>query len=367
MAVLAQQSNESKQSGSIYQPCLNPTRLAAFKPSTKAISEFRPIPEVTAKGEILPMVLGQTPAGPDYSALAMETVVVNAGLTAKFTGLCRSLDMEEAEEPRMIFPGIFIRLRFMEKKGTLPAHIAQKAKDLLAQRQGSGASDIKQSYLPRSQTVAFIQGISITENGHKLEKPAGRKAMVLSSTASESLNDLLKDCYAKKIDVFSPTEGYSIIVDALPPDKKVGRMVAVFTCRLGRQIPITEEKAKSLWTPWSDAFVKYSQASLLKKAIAAFGLDIVEVVFPDEVAALQAAAPVTVVAPVQAPAPAKVVAASKPAVEALQVDDGPPQLTAGDEYDDSIAVPPEPVAPPKAMPSGAEMAEDFDKLLKDLE
>ena len=275
---------------------------------------------------------------------------------------------------RMIFPGLFIRLRSMEKKGTLPEHIKAKAIELLASRQPAGGTgDIKTQYLPRAQNLVFMQGISLSENGKALEKPAARKAMVLSSTAAESLNDLLKDCFAKKIDVFSPSKGYTIVVKGLPPDKKVGRLIPIFVCELGRQIPLTEEKVKSLWTPWESALVIKTQAELLRKAVAAFGPDIVEVVFPDEFAALVADDRTKVQAVVtQKPAPMAPKAAPAPTAPALEVDDGPPQLSAGEEEQDSVFVPDAPApghekATPVAVPDGAAAAAEFDQLLKDLE
>jgi hypothetical protein len=372
-ALVQTQGSQSGPKVTPYQACLKKDKLAALKPNTDTVTEFRPIPEVTAKGEILPMVLGRSGENFNYSAVASEVVTIGAGQAIKYTGLCRSSDGNETNETDMIFACMFIRLRGMQKKGTIPSAIAPKVEELLLQRPiPNNTRGMKFQYLPRAQSTVFLQGVSLMELGKKLEKPMARKAMVLTSSAALALDTLLQDCYTKKIDVFSPTDGHSILFKGLPPDKRVGRMLPTFTCELGPKIPLSPEKAKTLWTPWDDAFVFHTRADLLRKAIDCFGYDVVELVFPDEVAQFKVAAPPpAVVAPKPAPAPPKA------ATPALEVDDGPPQLTAGSEEDGEVPEAPEadipvPPAPTDTLDggstavSGDEAAAEYNRLLGSL-
>ncbi len=275
--------NDSTEKKGFYQQCFKDGTLGVLKPTTAAITEFRPIPEYI-DGEPLPMVKAMTPGGPDLSNIIMEDVCINAGNASKFSGVCKASDASpDTNAVGHIFSGLYIRIKSRVKKGQVPQELQAKVSELLIERPTPNGKG-KFAYLPRSAENGFLQGIGLSLNGKNFDKPLTRQALCLTKPAVGKLFELAEQWHKEGKDIFSPKNGYSIIIKGLPADPKVGRLVPMYQVELGRQLPLPEEKIKALWTPWESAIKRYTTAEYLQIAIKLYGRDIVEFAFPDEVA-----------------------------------------------------------------------------------
>lgn len=229
----------------ILQNLLGPA-LGAVRPvaKDKAVTIFRPIPEVAHDGSLLPMVRSMTPSGPDFSNVTVETCSVGVGERedAKATVVGRPSDVSIDRATHMIFPGLYIRLKAMDKKGTIPDHMYRRVNELLKPNEKGF------SRLSRPQDLAIMQGVVLQVNNQALPKPAPRQAVFLSATARDAVASVLNQAHEQGIDVFDPEEGYCIEISSIPPGE--GRATASFTAKLGSQMRIPEEQCRQLWTPW---------------------------------------------------------------------------------------------------------------------
>jgi len=378
--------NNSTEKKGFYQQCFKDGTLGVLKPTTSAITEFRPIAEYV-DGVALPMVKAMTPGGPDLSNLVMEDVCINAGNTSKFSGLCKASDATpDMNAVGHIMSGMYIRIKNKVKNNKVPMELQTKVNDLLLSRpnpKGDGSF----SYLPRAAENGFIQGIGLSLNSKPFDKPRSRQALCLTKPAVGQLFALAEKWAKEGKDIFSAKEGYSIIIKGLPKDPSQGRHVPMYVVELGKQLPISEDTAKKLWTPWETAFKRYTTAENLQIAIKLFGRDIVEFAFPDEVAmhirsttVVSAAVASAISTPAPAaskPAETKVVSGKELALE----DTGAPVIEG--EPEDVEANAPAPAPAPAAAAAAAsaaagssakdtknmtaeELTEQYKKLLGDL-
>ena len=364
MAVLHKDPNASKERKSFYQECLDTSKLTAIKPDASSITIFRPIPEIGPDGNIMPMIKSMTPAGPDFSNIAIEEVVVNTGVSTKFTGLCRASDSDTTEAINMVFPSMYIKLKSKEKRGELPAEIADKIKKLLEETANPKNPKIKTRLLQRTQSIGFMQGIALTVNGKPLDKPAVRQALVLPSSLCTNLANMLQLAHKEGKDVFDPKSGYAVIIKGLPPDPSIGRQVTIFTAELGKQMPIPETKAKEFWVPWDTAFKRYTTDQLIMAAIRCYGSDVVSVIFPDDVARLAVQVkPTQPVVQTQKPAQAPTPPVHHTGPEELDLSSavsGPVDDGSADEAPD---IPP---AKGVSPPSAEDLASKYQEMLKNM-
>jgi hypothetical protein len=355
MAVLGAVGKHEKKN--FHQSVLDPNLLQAVRPSTeKGITIFRPIPEVSADGTIRPMILGDTPAGPDYSAIRIEQVVINSGLDSRFSGLAKPSDRPDAAEAEMPFPGLYIRL-----KGKLNRKDFEKGDPMKDRIEELFAGGMK-APLRQVSTMTMIQCVVFRLNDKELEKPASRQVLFLTSTAAEALNELFKEAHSKGIDVFSPETGCQIILE---PEKQRGSDMKFFNATLGERIPLNVKTCQKLWVPWEKALRFHKYDDHLKALLAAFGRDIVEQAFSKrEVARVLgeefvAETKVTTTAAKESSGRTTTVTTPasttpKGAVKELQIDiDGPPQ-TIDDEGEgpEEIQVPATEKAPSDANKAG---------------
>jgi hypothetical protein len=370
MSYVPKANDDASKNRSYYQDCFLSNTLGTIRPSVTSETVFRPIPEVDAAGNILPMIKATTVSGNDYSNLCVEEVVLGACREDRFNGLCRASDSDATDAINMVFPSLFIKLRGREKKGELPSSIKDDVTALLAEREVQGAK-IKQRYMPRSSAVGFLQGVALKVNGKALDAPAKRQVLVLPTSLLTALDYLLTDAHKKGIDVFSPTSGYAIVVKGLAPDRSVGRTVSVFTAELGPQMTISEESARKLWVPWEQALKLHTTDQLITRACRCFGRNVVEFIYPDEVARLFPSAPLPAARPAVAarpPAPALAPAQARPAIPAsasvLAVDDSDGTVLIDDQGDDLISA-----GAPKVGVSPAsadDLAAQYSSLLKSI-
>jgi len=265
--------------------CIDETKLQPTRLNTKkGESIIRFVPEVR-DGEFLPMVLAMTQGGPDFSNFRIEPTTVNAGKNAKFTGFACSSDRNEDDSVSMVFPGLFIRLRGRQKAGELPPHLEAKVNKLL-----SGGMNAP---LRSTPDMAWSQAIILKHNGKDLEKPAVKQAVPLTSTAAESVAEVLTKCYEDGIDVFSPDEGRAIVLT--PVKQRIGDIV-LFEASVGDKVPLPPDACKKLWVPWEDCMKRHTWDQMLKAAVSCFGADVVEYAFEDDYARVfgQTAAPAAV-------------------------------------------------------------------------
>ncbi len=353
--------NNSTEKKGFYQQCFKDGTLGVLKPTTAAITEFRPIPEYV-DGVALPMVRAMTPGGPDLSNLVMEDVCINAGNTSKFSGLCKASDATpDMTAVGHIMSGMYIRIKNKVKNNKVPMELQTKVNELLLSRPNP-KGDGNFSYLPRAAENGFIQGIGLSLNSKPFDKPRTRQALCLTKPAVGQLFTLAEKWAKEGKDIFSAKDGYSIIIKGLPKDPSQGRHVPMYVVELGRQLPLPEDKVKQLWTPWETAFKRYTTAENLQIAIKLFGRDIVEFAFPDEVAMHIRAT--TVVSPavasaISTPAPAaskpvetKVVTGQELALE----DTGAPVIEG--EPEEVVANAPAPAAAAATAAAGSTVVKD---------
>jgi len=274
----------SKEKKDFWQALFDPKKLQALRPSTKATTTFRPIPQIAPDGTVLPMVLGNGVSGLDFSNFLIENAVEGSGVNTKFTGFTRASDSSSDSPAHHVFSGLFIRLRGREKKNELPTGaLGQKIKDLLTKRT-VGKSTVASAAISKPTEYAIIQAVVLEYNGQACNPIRVRQAILLPTTASMSLNKLLTQCHKDGKDVFSPEGGYTVRLVGVPADLSEGRPVPVFKAELGDQAPFPLEKCQSLWTPWEQAMQMHPTAWHIQEAIKCFGADVVEFTFPDEFA-----------------------------------------------------------------------------------
>lgn len=368
MAVIANQ-NQNREKRDYFQDCFNPATLTAVRPKTSSLTIFRPLPEFDADGNMLPMVKTMTAAGPDFSNVVTEETVINTGVSTKFSGLCRASDSDAQDAINMVFPSMYIKLTSRMKRGEIPAHMVEKVRVLLEEKAAPGAanSKIKHRLLERSQATGFMQGIATTINGKALERPAVKQCLIMSSNLCAIMSKVLEEAHKNKIDVFSPQGGSSLIIKGLGPDPTVGRTVNVYVVEIGKTTPISPAKAKELWVPWETAFKRTTLDQQIAMAIRCFGRDVVELVYPDDVARLSASQatrpPAVTTAPAAAAAPAP--AAPAAGVQELDLSNAISGDVGGDEGGDDTEQPP--AAGTGSKPAGAEeLASSYDELMKKL-
>lgn len=370
MAILAK--SDTKEKKNYYQDLFLPNTLSAIKPRTDSITVIRPIPEVDQDGNFIPMVKTMTVGGADFSNITLESILINAGQSLKYTGVCRAVE-QEAEDPfAMVFSALYIKLKSKEKKNELPPELDTKIRSLLADRDIPN-SKMKEKILKRPQDIGLIQCVALTVNGTNLERPAVKQAVIMSKGLLDHMNDVLTDCYNKKIDVFSPKSGHALVIKGLPPDPKIGRQIAIFTVELGKQVALPEDRCKSLWVPWQTAIKRLTYDQQIVQAVRCYGRDVVHVIFPDDVDRLVPSSAVVgkgVSAPAAPPAVAKAAPAAPPiVVEGSTLDLSGAIDTAVDEgagEDDDAAAPAASTVSNVKPANPATLASEYENVLKNL-
>jgi hypothetical protein len=374
-----------------FQKCLNPKTVQAARPICQAgkITEFRPIPQIAHDGSVLPMTMGSTPDGFDFSNIIIEPTVQNVGINEKFTGLARMIDRPGSDDISKIFTGMFIRLKGRLKRNQIPEALAQPVKALFEKNADGFSALDKRDY-------GLMQAVVITLNSETFEKPRPKQVLFLTSSAMNAVNGVLTDAHAAGIDVFDPLKGYTIVLSCLPADPRVGRQMDIFTAKLGRQIPLPVETCKKLWVPWDYAYLPggpgelpaeraareaenaeraskaalklYTQREHLEQAIRCFGRAIVHCAFPTEVEDYERtlnAKPVAVQAPAPVAAKTATVASAAPAAPVMDIGTDLPEPIPDI---DVPAAPPVVATPgqskPLAQTSPDDMAAHFESLLK---
>lgn len=337
MAVI-QNQNQNREKKDYYQDCFVPGTLTAVRPKTvfneKPVKTlFRPLPEFDSQGNLLPMVKSLTAAGPDFSNIVTEEVVINTGVSTKFSGLCRASDSDAQDAINMVFPSLYIKLKSRQKRGEIPANMVEKVRGLLEEKEiPGGKSKIKHKLLERSSSIGFMQGIALMVNDKPLERPAVKQAMVMSANLCAIMSKVLEEAFKNKIDVFSPQSGNVLVISGMGPDSTVGRTVNVYTVTIDKVTPIAPAKAKELWVPWDTAFKRITVDQQIMKAIGCFGRDVVELVYPDDVARIMATQGV------QTKPQTTVVQQAAPAAPAAPTTPAAPPASASVELDLSNAI-----------------------------
>lgn len=276
MAII--QTTEQERQGRGYLDSCVTARLKPARPMTEGgkLTIFRPIPEIGADGSIRPMVQGITPNGIDFSALVCESVTINAGTTtSKYTGISRDSSQDASTRDwDMIYPGAYIRAQSAFTKSAVPESIYRPVSEALLK------SNTGSSKLPKPSKMLLMQGILLELNGTKIVEPVGGDCLFLSPSARDSVVALLRDAHARGIDVFSPTDGYYIVIRGKPSEdpKQPWRFVA----ELGEKLPLDVDVCRRLWVPWDAALVVYDRSTMMEKFFNSYGYDLAKFIYPDE-------------------------------------------------------------------------------------
>lgn len=272
MAVISQTGG--REGAGNFQECFKEGTLKACRPSANAgVTIIRPIPEVGPDGELKPMINATTAAGIDVSNAIIKTVSIGIGDRDRYSGFSESADRFDEREPDMVFPKLYIRLRYLQKNNKLGGMTDRVARILIP--------NDTDSPLRQSKQFTIIQAIVLHFNGQALEKPRTREAVFLTKTAAQALSETLEAAHAEGIDVFSPEGGRAVV---LTPEAQRGSGINLFNATLGDAIRLDPEQCRKLWVPWDDALRFLPHSTQLAKAVRCFGREIVELVFdPDEV------------------------------------------------------------------------------------
>ncbi len=286
MAVINKMNDREKKN--FYQSCLDDTLLQACRPSTsKGETIIRIIPEVAADGSIRPMVNASTRLGIDFTNFHIETVTIGVGKEARFSGISRSSNRVNEDAFSMAFPGLFIRLRSKQKKKEIPDHLKDLVDDVL----GGGMK----AALRSSPEMALVQAVVFKLNDKVLEKPAPRQCVFLTTTAAETISEVLTHAHEEGVDVFAPKTGHLI---KLVPVKQRGSNIMLYEAELGERAPLSEDACRKLWVPWEDrvdedgvvakkgALRLHTFEEHMELAVRCFGNELVQLAFPDEHARL---------------------------------------------------------------------------------
>lgn len=273
MAVINRMNDKQEGDKNFFNACVHEEYANAARPSTnKGVTIIRPIPEIAEDGSIRPMLNSMTPSGPDFSNFRIEPVTINAGIDSRFSGIARSSDRREDDHVNMVFPGLFIRLRGRQKKNQLPSHIKERVDAIL-----DGGMEAQ---LRPTPDMALLQALVIQFNDEKLDKVKTKQVVFLTTTAAESVSEVLLEANKRDLDIFSPEEGRAIILT--PEEQKMNRKIKIFNAELGDKIPLPAQKCKELWVPWDKALKIRTFDEQLRAAVACFGRSIVEFAFPDD-------------------------------------------------------------------------------------
>lgn len=237
---------------------------------------FRIIPEYAADGSRLPMVIAGGGEDLDYSNIHEESVTLFAGESDLYTGWGRPSDRDIADSVEMVFPGIYIRLKGRDNKNELSDALSYRFSKLTKRVNNRQAME-------RPSEVRLVQCIIIKACGKVLEKPATFQGLILSKMAAVALNRLLVECNSEGKDIFSPENGHLIHLDSsIHDDDGTVREIAKHSAKLGKPFPLKEEQCKKLWVPWENVFVRDTFETQIRKAVKAFGEEVVKEVFPED-------------------------------------------------------------------------------------
>jgi len=276
--------NEPTERSNFYQDCLDAKYLQAIKPSAqKGITIFRPIPQVR-DGKICPMVLGDTPDGLDFSNVLIEEVAINTGCVegGKFSGLVRCSDRPGINDFQNPVVGPYIRFKSGLKKKEVPPELAMDVVGLF-----QGDKD-KPAPFERPRTFGLMQCVALQVNGEVLEKPRSYQCVFITGGAAKALGVVLQKAHEEGIDVFSPTDGHTIVLEGIPPDQSVGRNTYSYKVTLGPKAPLPEAACLKLWRPWEQALKLPTYEESIIKMLTAFGRPLMEFAFGKELEALAA-------------------------------------------------------------------------------
>ncbi len=280
-----QGTQEQKTGGGAFGQCLNENFLQVVRPLAAKMTEFRPIAEVGPEGNPLSMIRMMTPSGPDITNLHMESVIIQSGLQQKYNGLSRASDVQADKDWDKVVPRIFMSLRSAQKKNTVPPHLASVV-EALFKLDYSG--DYPKSAFGIPTMYGFLQGIGITVNDVKLEKPKSHQCFILGPAAMHAFAKLCEESYAAGIDLFDPVKGWTIIMKGVPPNPKEGRTGWSFVAERGRQVPV---HATKYWVPWDQGLKVSPFAEQIKQAVKCYGADIVKHCWPGDYEAVMQPAP----------------------------------------------------------------------------
>lgn len=255
----------------------------------------RIIPEVSADGSILPMVLGGAGEDIDVSALKTEVLTSYAGMEDKYTGWGQCSDRPGQDTIEMPFPRTFIILQNRDKNNKLSDSMALRFARMRRRVEG------KSEPLPRPEDVALVQCVVLKHDGRVLEKPAVRQVLVLSKMAKQALNKCLAAAHARGVDVFSPENGMCVHFSStmMEDDGVTLRRIPHQLVSLGQPMPLRSEQCKQLWIPWETCLVRDTYDHQVRKLVAAFGQEVAREVLADDVERLFPSAQQQVVQPQQ--------------------------------------------------------------------
>jgi hypothetical protein len=283
MAVIKQSTNEGTN---YYQDLFKANTLIGVTPKGGTTTVIRPYPQLAEDGSAVPMVIGMTEDGPDFSGICIENVVIGSGTTSsKFTGLCKCIDRPELKAFDQPAAGAYIRLKSSLDKNKLQPGDHAVVEPAFRETPSPTNPKMKNKAISNGRDALFIQGAILVHRNQDLgEKYIPNGALICTGSLFNAIGTALSEAHAQGIDVFAPTGGYTLIVESLPADPKVGRQTSIFTVRLGDQMDLADDHLAKYVKPWEDALNYMTYDDQLKKMVAAFGRQFMTVAFPSEMA-----------------------------------------------------------------------------------
>jgi hypothetical protein len=376
-----QEEQKEKEKNPFSQLFRDDQKLTIVRPKTPMKTIFRPIPEFSADGAVRPMVNMVTPGGLDFSNIILKETAVLVGILRRITMFNQAIDTPNNTPVNSVWSGLYIRLKNRIKNQKVPTDLIQKVYGLFPQ------DKTKSSQLARPKNFGFMQGIFTQVNDVKLEKPRARCVLVMPASLVTAMDRCLTEAYKNGLDVFSPDKGRFLEIGVIPKGTNPGQQTDLFDVVLGAEQPIGADKMRKFWTPWESCLDEKTYADHIRLAVEVFGRDVVEFVFPDEVAAhcgraSAAAQTQTRQQTVQTPPvqqtqsrPAPTPAAPAQDLNSMQIDTES-EIPGGFDADDEDDAPAPVATPPSTAPAAAapaptvskpkskeEIAADLEKLL----
>jgi len=285
MAVIKQSSYSTTES--YYQDCFVPGKVQALTPTTTTITIVRPYPQLDDSGKSLPMVLGMTDDGPDFSGVLIESTVIASGLTTKYNGFAKCSDRQELKPFDQPAAGLYIRLKASYDKNKLDAEKRAIVEPALRETPNQHNPKMKDKAIANARDTLFMQCAVLNFRGQDLgEKFIPNAVLVCAGSLFGAMGACLAEAHASGIDVFDPASGTTLIIEGLPADPRAGRQTAIFTVRVGDPMELTAEHVSQYVKPW-DAITNFlTYEEQMTRLINGFGRPIIEVAFPSEVAAM---------------------------------------------------------------------------------
>ncbi len=274
---------EKKEGGSSFANLVRPEsglNICRISPE-KGETIIRIIPERHADGTLRPMLNGMIGGSNDWSNLSVISVTTNAGERGdKMTVINEPSDSIGGAAPNWPLSGLYIRLKNMEKTNKLPPHLEKKITELMK-------GDPKRNFgaaLSRPQDTVAVQAIVKVLNGKVLPKAVPKQIVLMSAESGKSLGRALNAALAAGQDLFGPY-GHWI---RFKPEVQRATEMTLATAEVADACPAPEAMLKPMWVPWDAVWVRRTKRELLQGIIKAFGREVVQVAFPEDVEELMA-------------------------------------------------------------------------------